>query len=496
MIFPNRRVRLLFVALAGMEATVLIPFLLLLFRLEWLWREAEMLRLVSPVSLLLSVWLGLAGAMAVVDFVGRSRLSDQRYRLTVAGLVLLTGLLAVRLFVYPGAGLFDLGWLAATAGAVINFHQGLYPATFTLLLVLFLWLRASVTSGRLLTFFSVSGSFRWGGLLLLAGGGTLAVRSPVQAPAATLAAVLFVMLSLLALSLARSDEKAEGAANSTGAALPWDRLGQLLLAVTATVGLGLALAGFFSPQRVRAMLAFFNPLWGLLGELLSLVLLALSWVVEQLVHWLFALLRLLFVDAELPEIPDNPVAPFVMPELAERAGLEGAPGSESLLFLLRAGFTVVVLALFVGVIYVLLVRRRVRPQAEDGEDAQAEGLGAGGDALRRGWQRLRNLADLVRRYGLGRDLLDAISVENLYANLSRLARERGQPRLASQPPDDYLPLLALAFPGQQDGLARITEAYMRVYYGEQRISGEELESLRTVYEQIRTTEKQATDEHR
>lgn len=36
MIFTNRRIRLIFIALAGMEAVVLAPFLLLLFRVEWL----------------------------------------------------------------------------------------------------------------------------------------------------------------------------------------------------------------------------------------------------------------------------------------------------------------------------------------------------------------------------------------------------------------------------------------------------------------------------
>ncbi len=65
--------------------------------------------------------------------------------------------------------------------------------------------------------------------------------------------------------------------------------------------------------------------------------------------------------------------------------------------------------------------------------------------------------------------------------------------MPSPPPDDYLPRLLLAFPGHDADLAQITEAYMRVHYGEQTVSGEELESLRAVYESVRKVEKTNTD---
>ena len=83
--------------------------------------------------------------------------------------------------------------------------------------------------------------------------------------------------------------------------------------------------------------------------------------------------------------------------------------------------------------------------------------------------------------GFGRDLLAAISVQNIYANLCRIGRQRGRPRLISQPPDAYLPVLAVVFPGEEERLRRITAAYMRVHYGAHPVSGEELAALREDY---------------
>ncbi|MGB5052123.1 MAG: DUF4129 domain-containing protein, partial [Caldilineaceae bacterium] len=278
--------------------------------------------------------------------------------------------------------------------------------------------------------------------------------------------------------------------------LPWDRLIQLVLAVALTVGLSLALAGYFTPERIGVILAYFDPLWNLLGDLFFLILLALTFVLEKIVGWLFAWLAPFFANVDFAKTLSEAFSRLtITPDVPENPMPEGGPANETVLMLMRVAFAAAVLVLLAGIIYVLVVRHRTRPRADEDENTATESLSFGGDALRRGWRRLRNLAGLVRRYGLGRELLDAISVENLYANLCRLARQRGQPRQPSQPPDDYLPRLVLAFPGQDEALARITEAYMRVYYGEQTVSGEELMSLRAVYENVRKAENKDTDLH-
>src|SRR5690606_1948938 len=102
--------------------------------------------------------------------------------------------------------------------------------------------------------------------------------------------------------------------------------------------------------------------------------------------------------------------------------------------------------------------------------------------------------NLLTRHGAGRQLLDAISVENIYANLVRLARQRGYPRRPSQPPEHFLPTLALAFPGHDERLARITAAYLRIHYGEQPITAGEMDQLRADYAAV--TAPPADDEER
>ncbi len=494
MIFATRRIRLLFATLAGMEAAVLTLFLLLLFRVDWLWQDGATLLALSPARLLFFIWLGSVGMITAVDLLGRSRLSDQHYRLTLVGLVLFTGVLGVRLLAYPGAGIVSFGWLGEMVDGIVNFHRGLRPGAFLFFFIAFLWLRASAATGRSLSFFSVGVSFRLGMLLCVLGGGVLGVRFPGQVAAATLLISCFAGVGLVAVSLARSDEKAESAPGSAGSSLPWDRFAQLTLAALLTVGLALAMAGFFTPERTRAFLALFSPLWTLLGNLFFLILVVLSFVLEKIVGWIFALLQPLLANIELSETLTEVFDQLTLPpDMQETQIPSGGPIDETLLLLMRAAFALAMVAVLVVLIYVLVVRRRARYRPDETETAEAERLSFGGGALRRGWRRLRNLAGLVGRYGLGRDLLDAISVENLYANLCRLARQQGQARQPSEPPDDYLPRLSLAFPGHDEALARITEAYMRVSYGEQRMDGAELAELRAAYEQIRSPAKQAVE---
>ena len=224
----------------------------------------------------------------------------------------------------------------------------------------------------------------------------------------------------------------------------------------------------------------------MLGDLLLVVLLAQTVVMERVVRWLFALIWPLLADLDFVEQLSEAFSRLTVPtEGQETAAIEGGPANETALLLMRAAFALVILVAVLAIVYVLVARRRARPRPDEAEQVDAEQITLGGGALRRGWQRLRKLAGLVRRYGLGRELLDAISVENLYANLCRIARQRGQERHPTEPPDEYLPRLMLAFPGHDEGLATITEAYMRVYYGEQALGGAELENLKREYERIR-----------
>lgn len=490
MLFSNRRVRLIFTALTGMEAAALTPWLLLLFSAGLLWRNADALRSIPPLTLFLSLWIGLLGMLLAVDVLSHSKLSDTRYRLAVLGLIAGTALLGVRVLVVD-APLLDLRWLGGTVDALVNFHRGLRPAAIIFLLVIFLWMRGATLSSREINFADVSLSFRFGLLLLLFSGGFVAARLP-DGPASAVALIaLFLTLGLVAVSLARTDEKAIAAHDQQGGFLSWPRALELLVMVGVTVGLALLLSAFFTPQRLLAILQIFEPVWALLGRLLQVLLYVFAVAAEGVARLLIYLLGPFFTNVDLgaaweefgrrlaqtrPDIEEQP------PALEEwrYARLLGL----FVRVLLVGGFVVGLLWL----VYIFLERRRHSQDTSGTEKTSPEAMTFGGNALGRAWDQLKNLAGLVQRYGLGRELLDAVSVENMYANLSRLARERGQPRDPSQPPDAYLPRLRQAFPGQEEALARLTDAYMQVHYGDAPLPPEKIAALRQEYETVRATE--------
>jgi hypothetical protein len=136
---------------------------------------------------------------------------------------------------------------------------------------------------------------------------------------------------------------------------------------------------------------------------------------------------------------------------------------------------------------VLFVRTRQRGLGEEPEQSTQSGLVLGGNPF----ARLRNLGRLLRRYGVGPGLLAAISVQNIYANVSRLAGRRGYPRTAAQSPDEYLASLQAAFPHEIEKLIRLTAAYMRVHYGDRPVATAELMQLREDYAVLQTTESPA-----
>ena len=124
-------------------------------------------------------------------------------------------------------------------------------------------------------------------------------------------------------------------------------------------------------------------------------------------------------------------------------------------------------------------------QAETHEELDA-GLGAAlASLLRNARARLRNAGTMISQFGIGSDLLAAISVRNIYANMGRLARKRGYPRHKARTPYEYLPDLRAAFPEAGAEAEAITDAYVAVHYGELPTSRDQMEALRAAYERLK-----------
>ena len=479
MLLGDRRQALIHFCLVGMEIGWITPFATLLMYQNGLgWSPGlTFCRFLAAVLL----WI------LALELLNRWDVGSPWYQLSVALLLALSTLVVVRFWLHWDAALGDLSWLRSTFDALFNFHRGLRPELVLVLANLLLWQRATSATSRSLDFFNVGVSFRLGILLLILGGGLL---MHVTGQDATNLFWLYLGLGLMCVSLARIQDKASSG-GSVGKPLPGRRVVQLGAAVVLTVGgvAGLSLA--YTPSSIRTALGWFGPLWRALGVLMDPVARVFLWLLEVIINGLYWLLSSLLAGQNLK----------ILDDLRERfAGLlsllprsEGAPITLPpwLMAILRYGGVLLALLIAVGIILLSLERIRSRHGEEDAEEELEEEVTLGGGTLGRGWRWLRDRVGLVRRFGVGRQLLAVISVQNMYANLCRLAGQRGYPRHPAQPPDRYLPVLVEAFGGQREGLSRITMAYMRVHYGDRSVGIGELARLRQDYDQVRTSEQEA-----
>lgn len=468
MLLSNRRLALIYLCLAGMEAAWATPLWLLLYRPE-----------LSPWAAFAALLAALLAWMLVLELLSRAEVRPPLYDLLALGLMAATSLLAVRVILYRGGPVTDLGWLRRMVTDIADFRGGFPPGLALLGANLFLWQRATAATSRDLSFFNVGVSFRSGMLLLIAGAGALAV---VHGRSLTPFVWLYFGLGLIAVAVARISEKASEA-QSTGTPLTPRRFAQLLAAVGATLSAAGLVAAAFTPAGIRGFLRLFEPLWSLVRPLFYALLLALARVIDPMLLWLEAKLTELLAQggfgapapgiSTTPQIPQpdpaQPLPPWLPTLLVNIAIVVGS-----------------IVAILIGIGFLLLYLERVRRSRErlETEEEGREAAPLGSNLVGRGAAALRNMAGLVRRFGLGAQLLAAVSVQNMYANLCRLAGRRGHPRPAAQPPDDYLPTLGRAFPGHDAELARITGAYMRVHYGDHPVSTAELAQIREDYRAV------------
>lgn len=477
MLLTNRRHRVLFICLAAMEVAWFLPYAITIF----IRMQADDVRLPalllrsgqwSPVAFFLLCWGILLIYLLSTDLVNRQQIDFPRRELITILLIIVTFFVTARLFLFSTAPFWDWRWIGAIIFAIFDQGPGSAAVFFWLFLNLFLWLRVAMTTDRSLTFFSVGVSFRLGLLLALVGNALLTLVANQPIADALLYLWLFFGFGLLAIAIARIDEKAFQATQSSGATLPWPRFGQLVLTTLATVALAIYMSTIYTPTTLRMVIAWAAPFWRFLGAIALRLFSLLFFFLAPLLDWLAEQVRALLADLEPLDLGEQAYGEVDLPP----SQLNFAELIRDYA-LIRYGLIALALLIVFLVIALFIARTRERPIATEEEESSADGLAFGSNPF----QRLRDLAALFRRYGLRPGLLAAISVQNIYANVSRLATRQGYRRGDAQPPDEYLPALYTAFPGHEAALNRLTAAYMRVHYGDQLIQADELATLRRDY---------------
>jgi hypothetical protein len=480
MILTNRRLRLLYIALAGMDIAVLLPWLT---TVSLFWARNGDLRAVrleemlthSPLLLFIIFWGVMQCYMLIADLLNRASVEGGLRVIVILGLLAITSLVAVRVLLYPEATLGDFRWLRETILALVDLIVGVRGEILLIITNYLLWWRVASYTDRSLTFMSVGMSFRLGMLLVILGSTLLSYWGGAS-DAAILFMLLFFAFGLTAAALARIDQKAIGAANSSGALLPWDRFAQLWLVIMGILAAALAAATLYTPPLLRTVLGWFAPVGWLFQWLLTQIAFAVFWLLTPLLEWLAARIQAMIAESPPLELTENvpPPEPLTLTETVQQ------------LAMLRYCIGAAIIFFALALVLLFFVRTAQRERSTDLEETAATEGGLRPGGIRFGWDRLRDWFALLGRYGVGSQLLAAISVENIYANVTRLARRKGYPRHPAQGPDSYLPMLMQAFPGHEIELNAITAAYLRVRYGEHPITPQELDALRAAYAAITT----------
>jgi hypothetical protein len=459
-----------------MEVCWFTPLLLAVTRSTWVY---------PPFLVALVLWLLVWAMMRLAHLLSERQITFPVYEAIVVATVVLSSLLAIRLYVYRGAAWYDVRWLAETARSLSRVVDGVSDEVILLGTMFFLWWRAIGLSQREFTFHAVGYEFRRNVLLLVVATLTLSffVGSEVNVFVAP-----FFFFSLLAVALARVKDKSQV---SGGIARPFGLRWLVILSLSGLLVLTLAalLGNIYSLEGWKKLLGWMDPLFDWLGRAAGWLLVKLLQFLSPIIDWLVETIRRLLAARGLEPTSGAGLDDF-LEQIRDDAGDYGGP--PAWVALLGRYICPAMTILFALVLIVLWLERRRRWQLqvvgdesqslwdEDREDAGADGL------LRRGWQRIRDMAGKLADLPVSRRLYAAISVRYIYANVIRLAERRGFPRPLACTPNEFVTTLERAFPGHGADVAHLTAAYVKVHYGEVPANRSELVSLRESWERLRS----------
>lgn len=463
----------IFFSLTAMEMAWFAPLVMIF--LPGTWRT-------PPILYLLGLWAVMLGMMVIAHFLEQRDIASPAFELIVAGLLLFLGLLAIRLFVYTDEPVTSLAWL----GKMFSPGNALVEIGVILGSLAFLWWRAVTFLQRDITFFVIGYDFRKGVLALLL---TTAIFRYISHQSALLFVYVFFFFGLLAVSLGRAEEKARTTGDGRA---PIQRvwLGIIGLSVAAVMGLSWLFGQIWSLEGFRALWRALTPVLGWTAPYLEAGMLFFLRLLNPLLEWLVNLLKSAVGGKGGEEVINNLTKniPGADQLMGQEEAVATSPSWLELFFRYVLPIAIGLIVLLVLVLWLVKRRQSRKLTTIDEEHTRVESLEGKGlmDALRRGFGRIKDLAGLVGQFGVGKGFYAAVSIRNIYANLQKLAAERGYPRDPAWTPNDYLPVLKQAFPGQDAALQHITDVYNAYEYGHVSTDPAEMEKLKEAWEAIRS----------
>lgn len=373
------------------------------------------------------------------------------------------------------AGRFDLDFIGAFRSTDDRFGDGI----LLIPIVLWLWLRGITVGKSFLTATGVSMRMRFGILVFF----MLALLSPrVLQEDLLLIVPLFFTTSLMATALIRAATLKIEEHNAR------QRFGRSWLGFLVAVVTLLNLTAFIFAlimgeiDRDNVLDVF---------KLLLVGFLTLIFIVAA--PFLF-IMELLFGDLEIENLPQE------IPSFSGNRPSENAEDGDRVEWwdtavqIFETLSTAIGILFLVGIFTIILIfwisfllnRENLSFDDHDAENADRREIMGGLRKLLA--NRFRKLTDTLRaagQFGFGRDLFHALTIRWAYSRMEHIAKKRGFPRDTSQTPYEYRKLLAQAYPGGDIEIRTITEAYVKVRYGELPEDNNELSAVRDALTRLR-----------
>jgi Domain of unknown function (DUF4129) len=403
-------------------------------------------------------------------FTLNSDLPLRRKQAVGVGLAALSIMLAIRLTLFANYGVFDLGWIGQIPAAAANMFIAFSPIALLLLMGIYAWWRGLSLAQASFDFDGVGFRFRLGVLMI-------ALQALVNTWVGRIdmggLLTAFFFFGLLAVALARQEDLGRSEANvALPLKGPW--LGILTGSVLLVLGMAALLALVLTPQGIRAILDLFRPLEPLVVVVLYAILIVVSFLVEIIYNLLAAILQRLIN-------PNAPPQPLILLPRPPPAILQ-QPDQLNALAAYFDPLRIICAVVLVGGILLAMalslnnMQRRARLRGNESRESVPVSIDL--NALRR-------LRDWLRKPEQAADDSDVASIKRIYANLLKLAARRGFPRRAAETPYEFMRDLRETLPSALDEERAITDAYVRVHYGEHAPAADELAKVREAWQKVR-----------
>lgn len=433
------------------------------------------------------VYLLMGLILAVVYMLGR--IGDALYVKTniqtgvAAFLAIVCILLAIKVLM-PSSGPGEIG-AALNRSAIRGWQEAttVIPSEFLIALtVLLVWWRGLSLSRQHIGPFLVQRNFRLGIALLSVFGVLIARTSGGVQPLWVY--LLFLFSGLLALGAARIAilEAFTGAERT-----PFNRrwLSGITIGIFSVLGTAFLIALVLMGQMDRLAGWLQDAIYFLGLVLLSPLILLAS---------LLSMLWGRFISAA-PTIPPPSVTPMPEPEspfipssqITSLINQGNADLVEAFKFVLVWGSVFLAILLLIVLLRRVLVANLQANEYKKDESSAYEWLGDLPGLLRASLlgEARQAVEGLSKRLNRGERLMAAARIRRIYSQLLDLSRELGALRPASKTPLEFLNVLEMVFPGLSEDLWIITDAYIRVRYGEYPETRQQVDAVEKAWLRVR-----------